>query len=61
MTRRKELEISAIVEKDGEWYIAHSPENPGANGQGKTEEEARNDLMNAIALILEDQRNDASI
>jgi hypothetical protein len=25
-------EFTAIIEKDGEWFIAYSPEVPGANG-----------------------------
>jgi predicted RNase H-like HicB family nuclease len=52
-------EFTAIFERDGEWYIAYCPEIPGANGQGKTKGEARQDLAEAIALILEDRREDA--
>jgi predicted RNase H-like HicB family nuclease len=52
-------EFTAIIERDGEWYIAYCPEIPGANGQGKTKEEARASLAAAIALILEDRREDA--
>jgi predicted RNase H-like HicB family nuclease len=52
-------EFTAIIERDGEWYIAYSPEIPGANGQGKTREEALESLREAIALILEDRREDA--
>ena len=51
-------EFTAIIEKDGEWYIAYCPEIPGANGQGKTKEECRKNLSEAISLILEDRRND---
>ena len=51
-------EFTAIIERDGEWFIAYSPEIPGANGQGKTKEEARESLGEAIALILEDRRED---
>ncbi len=51
-------EFTAIIEKDGEWHIAYSPEIPGANGQGKTIEECRKNLSEAISLILEDRRND---
>jgi predicted RNase H-like HicB family nuclease len=29
-------EFTAITERDGDWYIAHCAENPGANGQGRT-------------------------
>ena len=51
-------EFTAIIERDGEWYIAYCPEIPGANGQGKTKDEARESLAEAIALILEDRRED---
>ncbi len=51
-------EFTSILERDGEWYVAYSPEIPGANGQGRTEGEALNSLREAIALILEDRRED---
>lgn len=52
-------EFTAIIEQDEDWYIAYSPEIPGANGQGRTIEECRTNLAEAIALILEDRREDA--
>ena len=52
-------EFTAVVERDGEWFIAYCPEIPGANGQGRTLEECRKNLAEAIALILEDRREDA--
>jgi predicted RNase H-like HicB family nuclease len=52
-------EFTAIIERDGDWYIAYCPEIPGANGQGRTKEEARESLAQAISLILEDRREDA--
>jgi predicted RNase H-like HicB family nuclease len=51
-------EFTAVIERDGEWYIAYCPEIPGANGQGRTKAEARESLAGAIALILEDRRED---
>ena len=52
-------EFTAIIERDSEWYIAYCPEIPGANGgQGRTKDEARESLSDAIALILEDRRED---
>lgn len=51
-------EFTAVVERDGKWFIAYCPEVPGANGQGNTKEEALNSLAEAIALILEDRRED---
>ncbi len=52
-------EFTAIFERDGDWYIAYCPEIPGANGQGRTKEEARQSLAEALALILEDRREDS--
>ncbi len=51
-------EFTAIIERDDQWYIAYCPEIPGANGQGKSKEEARQSLAQAITLILEDRRED---
>ncbi len=51
-------EFTAVFERDGDWYVACCPEIPGANGQGKTKEKARQNLADAIALILEDRRDD---
>ena len=52
-------EFTAVFERDGEWHIASCLEIPGANGQGWTKDEARQSLAEAIALILEDRREDA--
>jgi predicted RNase H-like HicB family nuclease len=52
-------EFTAIIEQDGDWFVAFCPEIPGANGQGRTRDEARSNLSEAIALILEDRREDA--
>ena len=51
-------EFTAVIERDDDWYIAYCPEIPGANGQGRTKEEARASLAQAIALILDDRRQD---
>ena len=52
-------EFTAILERDGEWWIAYCPEIPGANGQGRSREECLESLREAILLILEDRREDA--
>ncbi len=52
-------EFTAIIERDDQWFIAYCPEIPGANGQGHSADEARTSLAAAIALILEDRREDA--
>ena len=52
-------EFTSIIEHDGDWCIAYCPEVPGANGQGHTKNDARESLAAAIALILDDRREDA--
>jgi predicted RNase H-like HicB family nuclease len=52
-------EFTAVFEQDGGWYIGFCPEIPGANGQGRTIEECRQSLTEAVELILEDRREDA--
>ncbi len=52
-------EFTAVVEQDGDWYIAYCPEVPGANGQGRTREQCLQSLKEAISLILEDRREDS--
>lgn len=50
-------EFTAIIEAAAEGgYFAYCPEIPGANGQGETIDECRQNLVEAIALILEDRR-----
>jgi predicted RNase H-like HicB family nuclease len=51
-------EFTSVIEEDGEWFIGYCPEIPGANGQGRTADECRQNLSEAIALILEDRRED---
>jgi predicted RNase H-like HicB family nuclease len=52
-------EFTAILEQDGDLFIAYCPELPGANGQGRSKEAALASLGEAIRLILEDRRDDA--
>lgn len=52
-------EFTAIIEEGDDRYIAYCPEIPGANGQGRTRDEARQNLGEALALILADRREDA--
>ncbi len=52
-------EFTAVIERDGDWYIAYCPEIPGTNGQGRTAPESLRSLKEAIALILEARREDA--
>ena len=52
-------EFTAVVERDGKWFVAYCQEIPGANGQGKTKAECLKSLSEAIDLILKDRRDDA--
>jgi predicted RNase H-like HicB family nuclease len=47
-----ESTFTAIFEKADDWYIGYFEELPGANTQGKTLEETRENLHEAIELIL---------
>jgi len=52
-------EFTAVIEpapEGGYWAIC--PEVSGANGQGETIEESKNNLRQAIELILKDRRED---
>ncbi len=52
-------ELTAIIGKAPEGgYWAICPEIPGANGQGETVEEAKENLKAAVILILEDRLED---
>ncbi|HEX8323702.1 MAG TPA: type II toxin-antitoxin system HicB family antitoxin [Tepidisphaeraceae bacterium] len=51
-------EFTAIIEQSEGWFIAFSPEIVGANGQGRTKDEALASLRSAIELILQDRRED---
>lgn len=44
--------FTAIFEKVDDWYIGHVEELLGANTQGKTLDEARENLHETIELIL---------
>jgi len=51
--------FTAVIESSPEGgYWAICPEVSGANGQGETIEEAKENLKQAIELILEDRRDD---
>ena len=49
-------EFTAIFEKPGRWYIAYIEEIPSVNTQGKTLSEARENLKEALQLILAENR-----
>ena len=48
--------FTAVFEKDGDWWIGYVEELPGANTQGRTLEEARENLKEATRLVIEANR-----
>lgn len=50
------MQLTAVYIKVPEGYIAFVEELPGANTQGDTLEEARENLQEAVALVLEANR-----
>ena len=57
-----ELKLTAIYEKADEGgYIGYVAELPGANTQGETIEETRENLKEAVSLLLECYREEADI
>lgn len=48
--------FTAVYEKRGKWYVAYVEEIPGVNTQGRTLSEARRNLKEALALIIESNR-----
>jgi predicted RNase H-like HicB family nuclease len=48
--------LTAVFEKVPEGYIGYVEELPGANAQGKTLEEVKENLKEAIDLVLEANR-----
>jgi len=49
-------ELTAIFQKSAYGYIGYVEELPGANTQGKTLEESKKNLIEAIRLVLEANR-----
>jgi predicted RNase H-like HicB family nuclease len=53
---RMALQLTAVFRKVPDGYIAFVEELPGANTQGRTLEEARSNLLEAVNLVLEANR-----
>ena len=50
------MNLTAVYMKVQEGYVAFVEELPGANTQGETLDEARENLSEAVALVLEANR-----
>jgi len=48
--------FTAVFEREGEWWIGYIEELPGVNTQGRTLEEVRENLKEAVQLIIEANR-----
>ena len=48
--------LTAVFKRDGDWWVGHVEEIPGATTQGETLEEARENLREAVLLIIESNR-----
>lgn len=48
--------FTAVFEQDAKWWIGYVEELPGANTQGRTLDEARENLKEAIRLVIDSNR-----
>ena len=44
--------FTAVFEQDGDWWVGYLEELPGANTQGRTLAEARENLKDAVRLLI---------
>lgn len=51
--------LTAVYEYTEGWWVVSVPEIPGAHSQGETLEEARENIRDAVRLLLEVRREDA--
>ena len=49
-------QFTSVIEKRGRWYVAYIEEIPGVNTQGRRLAEARRNLKEALAMIIEANR-----
>ena len=50
---------TAVIRRDGRWWIGWVEEVPGVNSQGETREELLSNLREALAEAIEMNREDA--
>ncbi len=48
--------LTGVYKKSGQWYLGWVEEIPGVNTQGKTLREVKENLKDALLLILETNR-----
>ena len=49
-------QFTAVYMKRGKWYVAYVEEIPGVNTQGKTLAETKENLKEALIMVLEANR-----
>jgi len=49
-------QFTAVYKKSGKWYIGWVEEIPGVNTQGRTIKELKENLRDALVLIIETNR-----
>ncbi len=47
------MQCTAVYQKHGDWYLGWVEEIPGVNTQGKTMKEAKENLKEALEMVLE--------
>ena len=52
-------EFTAVVQRDGAWWVGWIEEIPGVNSQGESREELMENLQSALKEMLELNRADA--
>lgn len=51
-----DIKLTVVFEKVGEWWLGYVKEFPGANTQDETLDEARENLREAVQLVVETNR-----
>jgi predicted RNase H-like HicB family nuclease len=49
--------LTAVYERDGDWWVGYVEELPGANTQGATLDEVRENLREAVQMVIEANRD----
>ena len=50
------MKFTAVYKKSGKWHLGWVEEVPGVNTQGRTLKEAKENLREALALVIETNR-----
>ena len=61
MSEKLRLTISYDEPDEEGWIVARVVEVPGANSQGRSREEARENVIDALRLMLSPDHDDASV